>query len=284
MLKERTSIDTTLLDRAGVYNPAFFVQYFKKNLGRARVLPTDVGTWPTLSLVEHSSLSNLIGQIAYGEKAEGDLGQKLAARTHDPLDQESLLLYVQEEVRHGEEFFQLAAALNLSVNHVKPSMGGRLAILAGRALNVGRVVDVANLLLTAEILVLTIYRQVAQSSTHPLVAATFQQIVADEAVHIRYHADRIRAELQKGSRLSRIILKIGHQIALFIVLFYSKFLISSSLKHLTTIEWTQFSALLEADYNKIYKGDLRYFCSNWVFSLSRLSFTNLLGLEAKPRT
>jgi hypothetical protein len=283
MLTERTSTDTTLLNRAGVYNPAFFVEHFKKNLGRARVLPIDVGTWPTLSLAEHKSLSALIRKVGYGESAEGDLGEKLAARTADPLDQESLLLYVQEEVRHGKEFFQLAATLHLDVDAVKPGLGGKLTILAGRALNIGRVVDVANLLLLAEVVVLTIYKAVSQHFSHPLVATTFQHIVADESVHIRYHADRVRAELKKGSRRSQIVLKVGHQFALFLVLFSTKLLIGPNIKVLTGLSWSSFLDLVEADYSKIYKGDLLYFRSHWIFQSARFSLVNSFRSNGKFR-
>jgi rubrerythrin len=252
------------------FNPQEFVDYFVKNYARPRVsnqiATEDLPVSTTLPPLKEKVLNELLLKLAFGEKTEGNMGRRLNRLAKTETDRESLKWYVREEERHGEEFLWLVKQLNLS-NKTQVS---KAAIFAANLFNVGRLIDVANLILVGEVILTPFYQDFAKHTTVPLLRETMANIMRDEAGHIRYHGARVRAAFHKTNIFGRLLLIIGHKLGLVAILLSLYFVLWPDLKLLTELSWSEVLAHLESNYQKFFKGDFASFRSRWIFRLAYL--------------
>jgi hypothetical protein len=258
------------INSPNTFNPAEFVEYFERNYARPRPVPHDKESWPVISAQEEVALKDLLAKLAFGEASEGRMGKKLATLTKDETDMASLNWYVKEEERHGQELFWLAEQLKLGLDPEHPTRGAKIAMKVNDIFNIGRVVDVAGLILSGEVVVLSLYREIGTRSSHPLVQAVMHNIVRDEAGHIRYHNDRVYAAFCNTNRFGRLILKTGHVVGLLTVLLAAALLLRSDIRILTKLSWSELLTIVESDYTKCFNHEMSYFRSLWVFKFIRL--------------
>jgi rubrerythrin len=249
------------------FNPASFVEYYRRNFERPRPYEAKSEEYSTeLPLAKQKALVSLLTKLALGESAEGGMGTNLAGRTNDQEDAESLRWYVLEEKRHGEELARLIALLKVDAL----VSGSRFdpAILITKSLNFGRVIDVSNILLVAEVLTLALYREIANRAGHPLVKAVLAEIIRDEAGHVRYHAARLRSALQR--KQGRGVLKAVHRFGLVVWLFSVYFVIWRDVRLVTGLTWSELLDIFEKDYQKFFgKSEMSFFASRWIFGMVR---------------
>lgn len=254
------------------FDPAFFVQHFEKNQSRTYLFQQSSSSLSSPSITPLLSLNakklvvrDLLSKLAAGEAAEGVIGRKLIQLTNNATDQKSLALYIKEEERHGIEFDWLATQYGLELD---PALGKQAAWVA-KLLNFGGLPDIANLVLAAEVVTVPIYREVGQRSQIPLLKQVMEEVVRDEAGHLRYHGARLKPILLKAKFWNRVRFKLIHQIGLFIIVLSARLLLSKDIWALTGLSWREMLSIIEKDYMRFYKNELSVLRVTWLFKVFR---------------
>jgi len=166
----------------------FWRDHFARNLAVTPLLP-----WrdaPALSPDERSAIQSSIQQFQLGE---GSSGRRLLARARvfaakvgDDAFVPALALFVREEQRHSGQLLRFMEREGIPVlrKHWVDSVFRRLRVLAGLELSL-------RVLVTAEIIAVPYYRALSAATTSPLLRGISEQILDDEAAHLRFQASML---------------------------------------------------------------------------------------------
>jgi hypothetical protein len=171
-----------------------WTQYFIRNQGR--LLPIDWEDTYRLSAYEREAILASIQQFQLGESSEGNhllaAAKQYAARSGETDYVMALQLFIQEEQRHARDLgrFMMRQRLPLAQEHWVDSVFRWLR----RAFNL-EVCIVA--LLMAEIIAVAYYRALHDATASPVLRCICQQILRDEAHHLRFQLDTL-ARLRQG--------------------------------------------------------------------------------------
>lgn len=159
--------------------------HFRRNLDADRPHPWHDSR--RLTPKEREAVVDSIRQFQLGEGSDGlsflRRGSRFAAEARDPAFSEALRLFIQEEQRHSRELarFLEMEGVPLLRKHWVDQIFRRLRKLAGLELMV-------RVLVTAEVVAVPYYRALREATGSPLLKSICTQILADEAVHLRYQA------------------------------------------------------------------------------------------------
>jgi hypothetical protein len=175
----------------------FWRDHFARNLCVTALLP-----WrgaPGLLPEERASIESSIQQFQLGEGSSGrrllDRARVFAAKVGDDAFVPALALFVREEQRHSAHLLRFMEREGIPPvpKHWVDSVFRRLRVLAGLELCL-------RVLVTAEIIAVPYYRALDAATASPLLRGISEQILEDEAAHLRFQASMLA---RLGARRSR---------------------------------------------------------------------------------
>lgn len=190
---------------------ADWCEYFTSNGGRLLPLPWDRG--PTATPAELAAVGKSLARFQLGESSEGRsllaAAEEHAAATGDPAYRTAIRLFMAEEHRHSRDLgrYLEAAGVPLLRRHWADGVFRRLRKGAGLE-------TVLTVLLTAEIVAKVYYRAVRAATGCPLLRAVCTQLLRDEAMHVRFHLERL-ALLRTGRSRWRVAVTAARWRVLF---------------------------------------------------------------------
>ncbi len=177
----------------------FWRDHFARNLAVTALLPWHDA--PTLSPGERAAIRSSIQQFQLGEGSSGrrllDRARVFAAKLGDDAFVLALALFVREEQRHSGQLLRFMEREGIPAvrKHWVDSVFRRLRVLAGLELSL-------RVLVTAEIIAVPYYRALGTATASPLLRSISDQILEDEAAHLRFQASMLA---RLGARRSRAI-------------------------------------------------------------------------------
>jgi hypothetical protein len=166
----------------------FWRDHFARNLAVTAMLPWHNA--PALSPDERAAIQGSIQQFQLGEGSSGrrllDRAGIFAAKTGDEAFVPALALFVREEQRHSGQLLRFMEREGIPAlpKHWVDSVFRRLRVLAGLELSL-------RVLVTAEIIAVPYYRALGAATTSPLLRGISEQILEDEAAHLRFQASML---------------------------------------------------------------------------------------------
>lgn len=166
----------------------FWRDHFARNLGVTPLLPWHDA--PALTAEERAAIQSSIQQFQLGEGSSGrrllDRARVFAAEVGDGAFVPALALFVREEQRHSSQLLRFMGREEIPAlpKHWVDSVFRRLRVLAGLELSL-------RVLVTAEIIAVPYYRALGAATKSPLLRAISEQILEDEAAHLRFQASML---------------------------------------------------------------------------------------------
>jgi len=167
----------------------------------------------TLSAAERRAVIESIGEFQLGESSEGghlrDAADRYALATGDAAYAAAIRLFIREEQRHAAYLARLLAAEGapLKGRTWADSVFRKLRHLAGLETAIC-------VLLTAEIIAQVYYAALRRATGSRVLRAICRRVLADEAAHVRFQAERI-ALLRRTRSAPRLMLSMALQRLLF---------------------------------------------------------------------
>lgn len=177
----------------------FWRDHFARNLAVTALLPWHDA--PCLTPDERTSIQSSIQQFQLGEGSSGrrllDRARIFAAKVGDDAFVPALALFIREEQRHSSQLLRFMEREGIPAlpKHWVDSVFRRLRVLAGLELSL-------RVLVTAEIIAVPYYRALGAATASPLLRGLSEQILEDEAAHLRFQASMLA---RIGARRSRAI-------------------------------------------------------------------------------
>lgn len=168
---------------------------------------------PTLSPAERQAVSESIREFQLGESSEGRHLQSAADRyalaTGDAAYATTIRLFIREEQRHAAYLarFLGAEGVTLKARTWADSVFRKLRHFGGLETAIA-------VLLTAEIIAQVYYLALRRATRSRVLRAICRRILADEAIHVRFQAERL-AVLRRGRRTGSLMLSLALQRVLF---------------------------------------------------------------------
>jgi hypothetical protein len=171
-----------------------WVAYFRKNGKRLTELPWERGADWTEE--ERDALRASLQDFQLGESSQGRFllaqADRYAQRCNDPAYLEAMRLFVTEEQRHGALLGRFLTLADVPLaQHTKLNLAFRLI---RRIFGLEWFIFV---LVTAELIGRVYYRAVRAATNSIVLRAICDQLLRDEAMHIRFHCERL-AHLGRG--------------------------------------------------------------------------------------
>ena len=166
----------------------FWRDHFARNLGVTPLLPWHEA--PALSRDERAAIESSIQQFQLGEGSSGrrllDRARVFAAKASDDAFVPALMLFVREEQRHSGLLLRFMEREGIPAvpKHWVDQVFRRLRVLAGLELSL-------RVLVTAEIIAVPYYRALGAATASPLLRGISEQILEDEAAHLRFQASML---------------------------------------------------------------------------------------------
>jgi hypothetical protein len=186
-----------LLSRLRPRTSSQWIQFFEANLQKLLDLPWHLGaSW---SEIETAHFAASLQEFQLGESSEG---KQLIARAHtyaerigDTDYEKAIRLFIQEEQRHSRLLaeFLLLAGVPLMPHSRLDRWFRRLRRLAGLEV-------IIIVLVVAETIGKVYYHALRQATGSPLLRRLCDQLLRDEVMHLRFHAERL-ALLRRGRAL-----------------------------------------------------------------------------------
>ncbi|MBA3559305.1 MAG: ferritin-like domain-containing protein [Gemmatimonadaceae bacterium] len=156
----------------------------------------------TLSATERRVIADSVREFQLGESSEGRnlivAAKAYAERTGDHEYVPAIEAFIREEQRHARYLGRFLATEGI------PLARHSWADSVFRRLRRGAELEVTiSVLLTAEIIAQVYYEALSHATGSPVLRAICQRILADEAEHVRFQAERL-AILRSGKRASHI--------------------------------------------------------------------------------
>jgi len=195
--------------RAAPWSARRWCDYFRANARALMALPWHLGAG--LSASDRDALAGSLQDFQLGESSEGrNLLARAAeyAQTHaEPEYVQAMWLFIREEQRHAHDLgrFLLLADIPLLERTRLDSIFRFLRRMAGLELCIA-------VLVTAEVIGTVYYRSVRRATGSILLRRLCEQLLRDEAKHVRFHAERL-AILRRGrSRWRTWLGSTGHRV------------------------------------------------------------------------
>jgi hypothetical protein len=175
----------------------FWRDHFARNLAVTAFLPWHDA--PCLTPNERTSIESSIQQFQLGEGSSGrrllDRASIFAAKVGDDTFVPALALFVREEQRHSGQLLRFMEREGIPAlpKHWVDSVFRRLRVLAGLELSL-------RVLVTAEIIAVPYYRALDAATASPLLRGISEQILEDEAAHLRFQASMLARLSARRSR------------------------------------------------------------------------------------
>jgi hypothetical protein len=187
-----------------------WLAFFRTNASTPDRIPW--ANHPTLSPPERAAAVGSILEFQLGESSEGRHLQTAADRyaltTGDAAYAAAIRLFIREEQRHAAYLARLLAAEGV------PLKQRTWADSVFRKLrHIGGLETAICVLLTAEIIAQVYYAALRRATHSPVLRAICRRVLADEAAHVRFQAERV-AILRRGAS-GRIGLCLALQRLLF---------------------------------------------------------------------
>jgi len=166
----------------------FWRDHFARNLAVTAMLPWHNA--PALLPDERAAIHSSIQQFQLGEGSSGrrllDRAGIFAAQVGDDAFVPALALFVREEQRHSGQLLRFMEREGIPAlsKHWVDQVFRRLRVLAGLELSL-------RVLVTAEIIAVPYYRALGGATKSPLLRAISEQILEDEAAHLRFQASML---------------------------------------------------------------------------------------------
>jgi 4-hydroxy-3-methylbut-2-enyl diphosphate reductase len=178
-----------------------WIAYFKGNASRQRPIPWELGAGVTAA--ELSAIAASLRGWQLGETSDGS--HLLAAARHysatigNPAFVEAVRLFILEEQRHGSNLGRFLDLAN--VERAKSDWGDTLFRAARYSLP--RMEMWATPVVMVETHALVYYNAIRRATRSPVLRRICEQILVDEAPHIRFQCERLAILHRKRSRLLR---------------------------------------------------------------------------------
>lgn len=188
---------------------AAWVEYFRHNKQRPRPIPWEVGI--ILTATERAAVIRSIQTFQLGESGEGKhflrVAERFANRAGDADYMVALAMFLAEEHRHAGE---LGRVLDLAG---EPRLTKEWTDKVFRWLRhrAGLELMIA-VLLTGEVMAQVYYVALRGATGSITLRRLCDQILADEAAHVRFQAERLALLRQKRSRLRLALATIAERI------------------------------------------------------------------------
>ena len=190
-------------------NATAWLHYYRSNNLHLLDVPWD--DTQALSLAERRAIAKSIAEFQRGESSEGrQLYKRAAAYAQAHADQDFLAataLFIKEEQRHARDlgrFMEMAGMARL-----RSAWPDRVF----RGLRHFGGIDVSTtVLVTAEIIARAYYPALQRATTHPVLKAICDQIIADEQAHVQFQCERIAAFRQQRHYLSKLLAEQIHAV------------------------------------------------------------------------
>lgn len=167
---------------------AAWLDYFQRNAASLRPIPWHAGV--ELSAAERAAVAHSVATFQLGETGGGRhltaAAARYAAFEGDDDYLAAVKLFIAEEQRHGRElgrWLDLAGIPRIE-RHWSNGAFRRLRQLAGLELMI-------SLLLTAEVMAKVYYAALRKATRSIVLQALCEQILKDEAAHIRFQSQRL---------------------------------------------------------------------------------------------
>jgi hypothetical protein len=188
---------------------AAWVEYFRHNKQRPRPIPWEDGI--NLTATERAAVVRSIQTFQLGESGEGKhffrVARRIANRAGDPDYMVALEMFLAEEHRHAGELgrvLDLAGEPRLTKEWTD-SVFRWLRHRAGLELMIA-------VLLTGEVMAQVYYVALRAGTSSITLRRLCDQILADEAAHVRFQAERLALLRQKRSRLRLALTTLGERV------------------------------------------------------------------------
>ena len=186
----------------------YWLAEFEARVPRLVIAPVPAGS--SLSDEEKTRISDSIATFQLGEQSEGRTLLRFAAgfgaRRGCPELTRVTALFIREEQHHAAQLreFMLAHGLPLKRKNWTDSVFRHIRRLAGFEAAV-------TVLVTAEMIGFVYYRALARATNNPYLKTICRQMCADEAIHLRYEAQLLRALRGTRAPFMRALVERGHR-------------------------------------------------------------------------
>lgn len=187
--------------------------YFEANAKSLRQIPWDRG--PELTHEERRAIARSVAEFQAGESSEGGTmlryAREYAAKSDDLEYVSAIRLFIAEEQRHARD---LERFLSLNgIPRVQTTFNDRVFrklrhLFGGLEVSVG-------VLITAEIIAIVYYSALQEATRSAILRAICEQILADEARHVRFQSEQLAILRAGRNGLGRIV-AMGLQRFLFL--------------------------------------------------------------------
>ncbi|HVT81622.1 MAG TPA: diacylglycerol kinase [Phycisphaerae bacterium] len=175
-----------------------WLEIFQRNAGTRDFGPEQ----GTITAEQLAAIRASIQEFQLGETGEGmhlmRQAKKFAAAHNDPLYPAALRLFVAEEIRHARELkaFMDSVGMPIIKNTWVDGVFRHVRHLAGLELSIA-------VLVTAEIIATVYYAALSRATGSTRLRRLCEQILRDEADHVRFQCQRLAILRHPMSRLSR---------------------------------------------------------------------------------
>jgi len=184
------------------FNSSRWSQYFQSRKNK----PID-GLFGLTSRPNFSTEETRVIPLLYqGEKSEGGMGLALASSTNDLDYGQSLEGYAKEEYYHGVLLDKL-----LKYFEVKITEDNKVISLLVWLVNFGPLMFRILMLLTGEIVVIPVYRNIKKGTKDQVIRNVVTQILSDEYGHVKFHEDSVYAKYRESGILGKVLYRIGFE-------------------------------------------------------------------------